>query len=214
MLLPDLLAPAQIAAIRERLDELLAEARNDPTWHAGGTLHLDNLADEGPAFDAAWSSESLLAAIRHVIGEDIRVTGVGYRAPAPGYGAQALHADFYDSPAGGSALVATAIVALVPFTENNGPTRVLPGSHRARVEVSADTATPYRGERRITCSAGTALVFNGHLYHSGTRNDSGGVRHALQITFAARRAADRIFTAQRVSNETYARLGDLAFLLV
>jgi ectoine hydroxylase-related dioxygenase (phytanoyl-CoA dioxygenase family) len=211
VVLPNILNADQIARARAALENLIAQARLDPTWHAGGTQHLDDLVNE-PAFDPVWKSDRLLSAIVHVIGFDLRIGSVAYRAPQPGYGAQTLHADFMQGYRG-EYQVATAIVALVDFTETNGATRVIPGSHLpGEVSVPPGADTPHPAQRFATCSAGSAIVFNGHLLHSGTRNASQETRHALQLTFA--RHAARITGTARIKNTTLERVGDAAFLFL
>lgn len=210
--LPGILDAGQIADARAALESLIAQARLDPTWHAGGTLHLNDLVNE-PAFDAVWKSDRLLSAIVHVIGFDFRIGSVTYRAPQPGYGAQTLHADYMQGYRG-EYQVATAIVALVDFTQTNGATRVIPGSHIAGdpVAVPSDSDSAHPAQRFVTCSAGSAIIFNGHLLHSGSRNASQETRHALQLTFA--RQSSRIAGTARIENATLERAGDAAFLFL
>lgn len=200
----------QVARMRAALDDLIGKARLDPTWHAGGTLHLADLINDS-AFDPVWQSSRLLSAIVHVLGYDLRIGTVAYRAPKPGYGAQTLHADVMEAGAG-EYQAATAIVALVDFTKTNGPTRVIPGSHRAPRPVPSDADTPHPEQLLVTCPAGSTIVFNGHLQHSGTRNASQETRHALQITFARRQSS--IYGTARVDNATLERVGDAAFLFL
>ena len=212
VVLPGILNAAQIAGARAALDRLIAQARLDPTWHAGGTLHLLDLVNE-PAFDPVWKSERLLSAIVHIIGYDIRIGSVAYRGPKPGYGAQTLHADFTPGYRG-EYQVATAIVALVDFTPTNGATRVVPGSHTPdnAIVAPSDSGAQHPAQRFVTCSAGSAIVFNGHLLHSGTRNESQETRPALQLTFS--RNAARITGTARIENATLERVGDAAFLFL
>jgi len=144
--LRDILNAGQLADVRAAIERLIAQARLDPTWHAGGTLHLIDLVND-PAFDPVWKSRRLLSAIAHVIGYDLRIGSVTYRAPKPGYGAQTLHADYMQGYSG-EYQVATAIVALVDFTETNGPTRIVPGSHLpGNITVPSDTDTPHPDQR-------------------------------------------------------------------
>ena len=82
-------------------------------------------------------------------------------------------------------LIVTAIVAIENFTSDNGATRVVPGSHvHPPPGVPKGRDTPYKDEVTVTMPAGSVLLFSGHLYHSGTRNNSKSWRDALQITFA------------------------------
>lgn len=206
---------AHVAAMRAAVDELLAAARRDPTRKHGGTLHLDNLLDGSAAFNVVWTAPRLLAAVAHVLGPDFRATAVTYRGPQPGYGAQALHADDVPLAAGDDAYaVATAIVPLVDFTAHNGATRVVPGSHREPLrDAPTGPDRPHPRERLVTARAGSAIVFNGHLWHAGTRNASDTRRDALQIVFR-RRGGRSAAMGTSVSNATFDRLGPAALLLV
>ncbi len=47
-------------------------------------------------------------------------------------------------------------------------------------------ASRHPDEVLAVASAGSVLVFNGHLWHGGTRNDGTGPRRALQCQFVAR----------------------------
>jgi ectoine hydroxylase-related dioxygenase (phytanoyl-CoA dioxygenase family) len=50
----------------------------------------------------------------------------------------------------------------------------------------ADPASHHPEEIVVTGKAGSVLIFNGHLWHSGTRNNNQHPRHALQYVFHAR----------------------------
>jgi ectoine hydroxylase-related dioxygenase (phytanoyl-CoA dioxygenase family) len=204
----------QLTTIRAAVEELLAASRRDLTKRHGGTLHLDDLLDGSAAFDPAWTSPRLLAAVAHVLGADFRASAVTYRGPQPGYGAQALHADDVGLAAADPFRVATAIVPLVDFTTQNGATRVVPGSHRVPLyDAPAEPDRSHPRERTITAPAGSAIVFNGHLWHSGTRNASSTRRDALQIVFR-RRGGRAPATGPNASNATLDRLGAAALLLI
>ncbi|MEM7362635.1 MAG: phytanoyl-CoA dioxygenase family protein [Pseudomonadota bacterium] len=70
----------------------------------------------------------------------------------------------------------SAIIAIDEFTENNGATEVLPGSHRWLDErpVGDD---PRR--QVMTMAAGSALLLHGALYHRGGANRSDQIRLAV-----------------------------------
>lgn len=171
-------APA-LDAVRAATAAALRAAHDDgPT----GTGHGE---PAGPAIDALTSAPRLRAAVEHLLGPDAELVKVAVRAPNPGYGGQALHADFAGLPHGMVTQGVVAVVALVEVTEQGGATRVVPGTHTWRKLAptnSHDRRHP--DERRIALTAGSALVFSGHLWHSGTRNDGAYRRDALQITFA------------------------------
>ncbi|MDN5860768.1 MAG: phytanoyl-CoA dioxygenase family protein [Pseudonocardia sp.] len=179
VVLDGLLDAAELSAVRDATAAALRAARDDgPT----GTGHGEPV---GPAIDALTSAPRLRGAVEHLLGDAAELVKVNVRAPNPGYGGQALHADFAGLPAGMIAQGVIAVVALVDVTEQNGATRVVPGTHTWRKLAPTNSHNrTHPGERRIALSAGSALVFSGHLWHSGTRNDGAYRRDALQITYA------------------------------
>jgi ectoine hydroxylase-related dioxygenase (phytanoyl-CoA dioxygenase family) len=179
VVLDGLLDARALGAVRDATAAALRAAHDDgPT----GTGHGE---PAGPAIDALASVRPLRAAVEHLLGSDAELAKVAVRAPNPGYGGQALHADFAGLPHGMVCQGVVAVVALVDVTEQGGATRVVPGTHTWRKLAptnSHDRRHP--DERRIPLTAGSALVFSGHLWHSGTRNDGAYRRDALQITYA------------------------------
>lgn len=82
-------------------------------------------------------------------------------------------------------LVATYMIWLSDCeSSNNGPTFVVPGSHRFGCLIDKDlaetNAIPMCGK------AGTAVLINCNLWHRGSHNSSNVPRDTLQVTFARR----------------------------
>jgi len=71
-------------------------------------------------------------------------------------------------------------LALTDFTERNGTTRVIPGSHRFedKLELSVEDAEPAEME------AGSVFLYTGALYHGGGANESDATRSGVNITYA------------------------------
>lgn len=101
----------------------------------------------------------------------------------PGESAQPLHRDhwawdFFAFPAGFEVEIST-IWAMQDFTERNGATRVVPGSHLwtdDRKPSQTDTV-PAEMER------GSVLLYTGSLFHGGGANHSDRTRTAVNIDY-------------------------------
>jgi ectoine hydroxylase-related dioxygenase (phytanoyl-CoA dioxygenase family) len=105
-------------------------------------------------------------------------------AVGPGSESQMIHRDqwafdFFPFPQGYEAQCNT-IWAMTDFTEENGATRLIPGSHRLegrREFTQADTVP-------AEMPAGSVLFYTGSLYHGAGANRSTETRYGLNITYA------------------------------
>jgi ectoine hydroxylase-related dioxygenase (phytanoyl-CoA dioxygenase family) len=181
VVLPGALSGPELEALRAALEGVLAAGREEP--------------EEGWAsapFALAWTHPRLLAAAWHVLARPFRVLVVGARAPGPGQGRQGLHADWPPREPGRPFETVSALWMLDDFTRENGATRVVPGSHRLPQPPPKSFAAPDRrhpDERQALGRAGSLLVFNGHLWHSGTQNRTRARRRAIQVQLVATRSA-------------------------
>ncbi len=213
--LPGVLSAEQVTAIRARLAELLA-AEGDQAGievhQEGGADRLADLVNKGPLFQACFTHPRVLACIAHVLG-DFKLSSLNFRAALPGHGHQPLHADYGGPVPPDSYQVCNSIWLLDDFTAGNGATRVVPGSHRAgrpAREALSDPARPHPDEVRLIAPAGTVVVFNSHLWHGGTRNDSGRPRRALHSYFTRRANGQQLDQKKYIRPETLARLNPAA----
>ena len=101
----------------------------------------------------------------------------------PGEAQQPLHYDdaFYPWPRPRRPLGAATIWALDDFTEQNGATVVIDGSHRwgERAPEKEDTAQP------VVMPAGSVVFFLGTLWHGGGANRSDAARLAATAQYCA-----------------------------
>ena len=79
---------------------------------------------------------------------------------------------------GFSCLMVKVIYYLTDVGPDDGPTRLVPGSHKQQVdfELPGDPLTDLPGTVEIHARAGSALVFSEALLHAGSPNRSGKVR--------------------------------------
>jgi ectoine hydroxylase-related dioxygenase (phytanoyl-CoA dioxygenase family) len=213
--LPGILTARQIQVIRWRLAELSA-AEGDraglEVHQEAGTDRLADLVNKDPAFEVCFTFPRVLAAVAHVLG-DFTLSSLNSRAALPGAGHQRLHTDWAEPVAPGGYQVCNSIWMIDDFTAVNGPTRVVPGSHRSGQlpgQVMADPEDHHPDEVKLLGRAGTVVVFNAHLWHGGTRNSTGRPRRALHSYFCRRGRKQQLDQRAYIRPETLARLSPAA----
>lgn len=188
VLLPGILSPAQVAAFNARLDELL-EIEGDKAGlemhQEPGTERLADLVNKDSLFDICFTHPRVLAAVAHVL-KDFKLSELCCRFALPGQGAQSLHADGAVDANGGYT-VCNTFWLLDDFTPENGPTRLVPGTHKSgHGPDMEDPAAPHPEEVKVLAPAGTVAIFNSHLWHGGTLNTTQQRRRAISSFFCRR----------------------------
>ena len=176
-----------------------------------GTRRLADLVNKGEVFDGIYTNPILLSAIYHVIGRDFKLSSLNSRDALPGEGHQGLHADWgkdYD----GRFHVCNSVWLLDDFTIDNGPTRLVPGTHRGKLpkNVIQDSIVPHPDEEYIVAPAGSVVVFNSHLWHGGTLNKTKGKRRVIHCYFTAREHKQQLNQREYIRYKTWRRISKAA----
>ena len=103
------------------------------------------------------------------------------RCPLIGNPGQQLHSDSR-LPGINYCIVANVLWALDDFTNDNGSTRIVPGSHK--IKEFAEDGKIYDEEIRANIKKGSALIFDANLWHGGGANIDGSSRWALTLGYA------------------------------
>ena len=184
--LPDALDRELALALRidvERLERELAVEPAENLFEGLRTRRVYNLLARGKVYERAVEHDRILGLLEGLLGKGFLVSTVSSIAIEPGEAAQPIHADdmLIPLPRPHLPLTSTVMIPLTDFTEENGATRVIPGSHRR--EAVPEMLKPYDDAIPIPMSCGSALIYNGSLWHGGGANRSGARRIGLAIGF-------------------------------
>lgn len=194
----DFLPPAVLADVRRCLAFYLDSHTGRNGFEGLLTERVYTLVARARVFWAMVLDPRVLSLCDHCLMPNYLLTASQAISIRPGEKAQDLHHDdsFYHLPRPRPMVSLSTIVAIDPFTERNGATRLIPGSHRW-------SDVPLRGKRQFDTSsqrsvadpdavdqlesqciparmpAGACIVFSGTLIHGGGANRSESTRIAL-----------------------------------
>jgi ectoine hydroxylase-related dioxygenase (phytanoyl-CoA dioxygenase family) len=210
--LPGILSDEQLIGLRRRYDQILeaeGEEAGLEVHQEKGTHRLANLVDKGPEFEVCFTQPKVISAIRHVLGAEFKLSSLNGRAALPGHGLQGLHADWAKGVEPGDYYVCNSVWLLTDFTEDNGATRVVPGSHNSRQhprDALDDATAPHPDQVLLTAKAGTVVIFNAHMWHGGTLNQTSEPRYGLHGYYTRRDQKQQTNQRESLSQETMDRL--------
>ncbi|MBL8238847.1 MAG: phytanoyl-CoA dioxygenase family protein [Bryobacterales bacterium] len=178
-----------------------------------GSDRLANLVDKGACFQRLVTHPLLLEAVETVLGPDWKLSSLNYRAALPGeQSLQPLHCDMGLVPDERGNAVFNSIWMLDDFTEENGPTRFVPGSHKSGVlpqAVLADAHAPHPEEMVALGKAGDVILTNAHLWHGGTANRTAAARRSLHGFYVRGDLPQQQYQKKLLRPETVAGMGPL-----
>lgn len=178
-----LLSADEAAAVRSGLREVLDSTptgRND--FEGYKTRRIYALFAKTRAFDALAIHPLLLGVLDGVLGPSYQLSAPTGIEIGPGEKAQVLHTDdgIYPLPRPHPEVVLNSMWALDDFTEANGATRVVPGSHKWTDRRPTEDETV-----KVTMPAGSVLFISGNLWHGGGANTTERTRLGVLLEYAA-----------------------------
>ena len=213
VLLEDAMGAELLRALRGRIGELFEEegdCAGQEFRTEEGARRLANLVDKGEVFRRAIALPHVLELVRHVLGDRIKLSSLNARSAEPGTDrGQPLHVDMSALPDERGYWVCNTVWMLDDFTTENGPTRMIPGSHtwgRRPQDVLADPYAPHPDEMLLTGPAGSIGVMNAHLWHGGTANRTPSPRLAMHGFFCRRDKPQQQYQKRLLRPETQAAL--------
>ncbi len=186
-ILPGAVDPAWCDEIRDdllRLEEALAASPSHNLFEGLRTTRIYNLLAHGPVYERIPVHPAVLPLVEGVLDPGLLVSSLSSIAIGPGEQAQPIHADdqLIPLPRPHPPIICNTMWAITDFTEANGATRVVPGSH-----LSDSAPTPLRTYDTVPAemSKGSVLVWVGSLWHGGGANRTDGRRVGIAMNYCA-----------------------------
>lgn len=177
-IIPAALDTSQISAVKQALTPWFGRQKMGRNNFEGvETERVYALLEKDPVFASIVEHASVLAIVdellesTHLLSANLAINIHPGETPQPFH---ADHASIPNCPRDAINGVST-IWAMDDFTETNGATQVVPGSHLW------DSEKPIKDEmlESVVMSAGSVLVFHGSLIHRGGANESNNTRLAI-----------------------------------
>ncbi len=168
----------------DRLERDLGVVPANNTFEGLHTTRVYNLLAHGSNFERVPVHPRILPICEQVLDPGLLVSSLSSIAIGPGESPQPIHADdqVIPLPKPHPATVCNTMWALTDFTEANGATRIIPGSHLA--PESPDLTRGYDSVP-AEMGRGSVLVWHGSLWHGGGANSTGDRRVGIAMNYCA-----------------------------
>jgi ectoine hydroxylase-related dioxygenase (phytanoyl-CoA dioxygenase family) len=179
--------PRLLDDLRAALAEVEAEhgiGYRDTGFEGTRTVRIYNLLAYHRAFEQIPVSPMVLPIVERVLDPELQLSSLSAICLAPGQEPQPIHGDtqLIPLPRPHLPITVNSMWALTDFTEQNGATRIVPGSHRF------DHSPDYDGSHETECAemaAGSILIWNSTLWHGGGENRTETRRDGIASYYCA-----------------------------
>src|SRR6478609_3012134 len=183
----DAIEPELIDTLRrdlQQLEEFFAVEPSANSFEGFHTLRLYNLLAFGRIFELVPVHRHVLPIVEGVLDRGCLISSLSSISIQPGELAQPIHADdqLIPIPKPHPPTVCNSMWALTDFTEENGATRIIPGSHLA--DSSPDYGAHYDTMPAVM-PAGSVLIWHGSLWHGGGANTTDETRMGIAMNYCA-----------------------------
>lgn len=186
--MPALFSPAELAAWRQKIDNLYERQENEFGRDSLAAIHELDVCRAPILYDFDFvgmaSHPRILAVVRQFLGEwfILNVQNAIINRPGTAHHQSAWHRDLpYQNYVISKPLAITALFAIDDFSEETGGTHVLPFTHKSEVLPS----NSYIDSNRVvaSASAGSAIIFDSMLFHRAGPNRSQVIRRGVNHVY-------------------------------
>ena len=177
---PELVEGLKAALERTERDHNLGYAKT--SFEGFKTVRINNLLTYDDIFWEVPLHENVLPVVERVLDRECLLSSFCSLVLGPGQEAQPIHEDtqLIPLPRPHIPITINAIWALSDFRQDNGATRIVPGSHKY------DSSPEYGKEYdtvTATMPAGSVMLFDSALWHGGGANTSDARRFAFSCAY-------------------------------
>jgi len=167
-----------------RLEQELGVVPAGNSFEGLHTTRIYNLLAHGPVFEQVPVHPAILPICERVLDPGLLVSSLSSIAIGPDESPQPIHADdqIIPIPKPHPPTVCNTMWALTDFTESNGATRIIPGTHMA-----SESPDLFRHYDSIPAEMpkGSVLVWHGSLWHGGGANHTDSRRVGIAMNYCA-----------------------------
>ena len=201
------LTPEEVATLRETIERKYADPRmhDEEGDHIRGTS-LMRMFEYDRSFRALIVREPFVSLAEAILGKDCHMMSQNALRYKPGQGG-GWHVDDRihfplpeDVPRHPPRITLPCFIinVLIPLidieTTDDGPTQIVPGSHRSGRRPSTQDNPTFDGQGAVSLftKAGGAYMFNSQIWHRGTPNKN-GIRPIASVVYSQRIIAQRLY---------------------
>ena len=154
-----------------------------------GARRVNNLLNKHACFLPLIAMPQMIKAAQHVLKSEFRLSAVDMRDPFKGAGQQTMHIDWHPRMSDADPFdCIMCYFAVDDVRMDNGPLRVVPGSHKKLdyPQEHIDITKSHPNEIFVEAKAGSRIIINSLLWHSGVNNKSGDHRRVIFIEYRKR----------------------------
>jgi ectoine hydroxylase-related dioxygenase (phytanoyl-CoA dioxygenase family) len=174
----------ELVAELDRLEHELHAVPAGNDFEGDRTVRIYNLLARGPVFAQVPVHPAVLPVVEGVLDQGCLISSLSSIAIDRGETIQPIHADdqLIPIPRPHPAVVCNSMWALTDFTEENGATRIIPGSHL--LDHAPDYGRHYDSIAAVM-PKGSVLIWHGSLWHGGGANTTSEPRVGIAMNYCA-----------------------------